>query len=80
MALKVVERSERRAEENQSAVPVAKTQIPRTQPRRDTLVPCESPHCAGCYDVGDGRKIHPPKIGEDYQKWLERWKAEGSVQ
>ena len=25
------------------------------------LALCDSPHCAGCYDVGDGRKIHPPK-------------------
>lgn len=41
---------------------------------------CGSPNCAGCYEVGDERKIHPPKIGKDYQKWLERWKARGSVQ
>ena len=41
---------------------------------------CGSSHCAGCYDVGDGRKIHPPKIGEDYRKWLERWKPRGTVQ
>jgi len=44
------------------------------------VAPCGSAHCAGCYDVGDGKKIHPPKIGEDYQKWLEQWKAEGRVQ
>jgi hypothetical protein len=43
-------------------------------------VACGMPHCAGCYGVGDGRKIHPPKIGEDYRKWLERWKPRGSVQ
>jgi hypothetical protein len=41
---------------------------------------CGSADCAGCYNVGDGRKIHPPKIGEDYKKWLERWKPKGSVQ
>jgi hypothetical protein len=41
---------------------------------------CGASHCAGCYDVGDGRKIHPPKIGEDYRKWLERWKPRGTVQ
>ncbi len=28
-----------------------------------------SPHCAGCYDVGDGRKIHPPKCGKDFLRW-----------
>jgi hypothetical protein len=41
---------------------------------------CGSPHCAGCYDVGDGKKIHPPKCGEDYRAWLERWEAKGKVQ
>jgi hypothetical protein len=33
--------------------------------RDGVSAPCGSPDCAGCYDVGDGRKIHPPKIGED---------------
>jgi hypothetical protein len=27
---------------------------------------CGWPDCAGCYDLGDGRKIHPPKCGPDY--------------
>jgi hypothetical protein len=44
------------------------------------LAPCGSPHCAGCYDVGDGRRIHPPKCGEKYRVWLERWEAKGGVQ
>ncbi len=43
-------------------------------------VTCGSPDCAGCYDVGDGRKIHPPKCGEDYRAWLERWEAKGRPQ
>ena len=30
---------------------------------------CGSSHCAGCYDVGDGRKIHPPKCGTDFLRW-----------
>jgi hypothetical protein len=42
--------------------------------------PCGSPYCAGCYGVGDGMKIHPPKIGEDYRKWLDRWKPIGRPQ
>lgn len=25
--------------------------------------PCGSPYCAGCYDIGNGLKIHPPKPG-----------------
>lgn len=33
------------------------------------MAPCGSPHCAGCYDVGDGRKIHPPKCGTDFLRW-----------
>lgn len=30
------------------------------------VAPCGSPDCAGCYDVGDGRKIHPPRCGEEW--------------
>jgi hypothetical protein len=41
---------------------------------------CASPDCAGCYDVGDGRKIHPPRIGDDYLAWLERWNPKGTAQ
>ena len=41
---------------------------------------CGSSDCAGCYDVGDGRRIHPPKCGEKYRAWLERWEARGRVQ
>lgn len=37
-------------------------------PIRTTLAACGSPHCNGCYDVGDGRKIHPPKPGALYLK------------
>jgi hypothetical protein len=48
--------------------------------RSEEKTACGMSHCAGCYDVGDGRKIHPPKIGEDYRKWLERWKPKGKPQ
>lgn len=41
---------------------------------------CGSTNCAGCYDVGDARKIHPPKCDKDYGKWLERWKPIGRPQ
>lgn len=50
------------------------------EPGLGQLAPCGSPHCAGCYDVGEGRKIHPPKCGEDYRKWLERWEPKGKTQ
>ena len=46
----------------------------------NSLAPCGSSDCAGCYDVGDGRRIHPPKRGEKYRVWLERWEAKGRVQ
>jgi hypothetical protein len=47
---------------------------------RSGLAACGSEHCVGCYDVGDGRRIHPPKCGEKYRAWLERWEAGGRVQ
>lgn len=49
--------------------------------KRQTESPvCGSSRCAGCYEVGDDREIHPPKCGEEYQNWLERWKAVGRPQ
>lgn len=47
---------------------------------RTGLADCCSPHCAGCYEVGDGRKIHPPTCGEEYLRWLERWQPKGKPQ
>jgi hypothetical protein len=35
----------------------------------ETTAVCGSTDCAGCYDVGDGRRIHPPKCGEDFLRW-----------
>jgi hypothetical protein len=32
------------------------------------LAVCGNPTCNGCYSVGDGRKIHPPKPGALYLK------------
>ncbi|MGC1907699.1 MAG: hypothetical protein WA715_28005 [Candidatus Acidiferrum sp.] len=47
---------------------------------RSGLAACGSEHCVGCYDVGDGRRIHPPKCGEKYRAWRERWEAGGKAQ
>jgi hypothetical protein len=47
---------------------------------RTCLVACGSSHCAGCYEVAPGVRIHPPKCGEDYRAWLERWEAKSKVQ
>jgi hypothetical protein len=32
--------------------------------------PCDSPRCAGCYEVEPGVRIHPPKCGESHGEWL----------
>jgi hypothetical protein len=34
---------------------------------------CGSSVCSGCYEVAPGISLHPPKCGEDYRGWLERW-------
>ena len=41
---------------------------------------CGSHHCAGCYEVAPGVRIHPPRCGEDYRAWLQRWEAKGRLQ
>jgi len=41
---------------------------------------CGSSHCAGCYEVEPGVRIHPPKCGEEYRGWLERWQPKGKPQ
>ena len=48
--------------------------------KRSEAPACGSPHCAGCYEVSYARKIHPPRCGEGYRAWLERWEAKGKVQ
>jgi TubC N-terminal docking domain len=47
---------------------------------RTGMAACGSAHCAGCYDVDAGRKIHPPKCGDLNRKWLERWQPKGKPQ
>ena len=44
------------------------------------LAPCGSPDCGGCYEVGDGRKIHPPKCGQDFLRWRAWLEGKGSRQ
>jgi|SRR5450432_2890062 hypothetical protein len=46
------------------------------------LARCGSASCAGCYvvDAQTGAKIHPPKCGDDYKTWLERWEAKSRPQ
>ena len=47
---------------------------------RDKAQRCGSPRCAGCYEVGNGRRVHPPKSGQDFLDWLLKWEAKGRVQ
>jgi hypothetical protein len=47
---------------------------------RAGMAPCGSPHCAGCYDVGEGRKIHPPRCGEDFLRWRAWLEGKGRPQ
>jgi hypothetical protein len=44
------------------------------------IAACGSPGCAGCYDVIDGRQIHPPKCGKEYLKGFEKWLPTGRPQ
>jgi hypothetical protein len=78
----VIERALRALAEIGAARPSV-SELPREMPEPTSPAPaalCGSPDCAGCYDVADGKKIHPPKCGDDYRAWLERWKAKGRPQ
>ena len=33
------------------------------RPQPEDLAPCGQFNCAGCYDIGEGKKIHPPRNG-----------------
>ena len=78
MALKASKARQTAKEEletdRQTPAPAASTPAPID------LAPCGSPDCGGCYDIGDGRKIHPPKPTEAWLAWLERWEPKGKPQ
>jgi hypothetical protein len=61
-----------------SALPTYGTDHGTQEP--NAVPACGLPHCAGCYDVGDGRRIHPPKSSEDWKEWLLKWEPKGHVQ
>lgn len=45
-----------------------------TKPLPTKLAPgasCGSMACGGCYDIGDGKMIHPPRAGYDQAKLME---------
>lgn len=85
VAMTVVERLERR----ESSVAVAGVEKPSplvtacnfgVHSTDAQYAACGSPSCAGCYEVGDGKKIHPPKCGHGYSDWLKRWEPKGRKQ
>jgi len=41
---------------------------------------CGSLHCAGCYEVEPGKRIHPPKCSKEWREWLLKWEPKGRVQ
>lgn len=56
------------------------TQVEGPTPAKEPSALCGSPHCAGCYEVAPGVRIHPPTCSEEYRAWLEHWEAKGRMQ
>jgi len=64
-----------------SALPTHGTGTDSPNPQKPNAVAaCGSPHCAGCYEVEPGKRIHPPKSTEEWKEWLLRWEPKGQVQ
>jgi len=77
-ALNVGRNAETRAVPARASAPCP---VAQSEPRtRENQAPCGSQHCAGCYEVAPDVRIHPPKCGENYRAWLERWEAKDRVQ
>lgn len=36
--------------------------------REEFIAECGAPTCAGCYSIGEGKRIHPPKAGYNYDR------------
>lgn len=54
--------------------------IPPETKELEEKAACGSPQCAGCYDVGEGRKIHPPRCGEAFLRWRAWMEGKGQIQ
>jgi hypothetical protein len=55
-------------------------QVIRLLRERQGAALCGSPHCARCYEVEPGRRIHPPRASRDWLAWLEQWQPKGPNQ
>jgi hypothetical protein len=62
------------------ALPPQGTEDCANTQKHDGEAACGSRHCAGCYEVGPGVRIHPPKSSEDWKEWLLKWEPNGRVQ
>ncbi len=49
-------------------------------PQLAVLAECGDPSCNGCYSIGDGKRIHPPRSSAEYLEWLKSWEPEGKAQ
>jgi hypothetical protein len=64
-----------------SALPTHGTGTERpTAQKTEAVATCGSVHCAECYEVEPGVRIHPPKSGDAWKEWLLKWGPKGRVQ
>src|SRR2546421_3172587 len=47
-----------------------------TAPQLKGLADCGDPVCNGCYDVGGGRQVHPPRCSAEHLEWLRKWQPD----
>ncbi len=53
----------------------------QSRQRRTGYGLCPGPKfCVGCYEIGEGHRIHPPKATEAWAQWLEQWQPKGRMQ
>src|SRR5882762_1334594 len=48
-------------------------QARRNAAQLEGLAECGDPGCNGCYDLGDGGRIHPPRCSAEHLEWLRKW-------
>jgi len=63
-ALNTAKRPEAKAQS--MTEPLRELKISSEQRQFENLAACESPNCAGCYEIEPGIRIHPPKSWKDW--------------
>ncbi len=69
-----------RGDETRSVSAPVRAPVAQPKSKSGEIAECGSPGCAGCYDVGDGRKIHPPKCGTGFLRWRAWLEGKGQRQ